>query len=147
LTRRRLAPLPTSSGGLLHERMDGHSPLFTPEHFRLAVEKAGRVTIPPVVRENLDLQPGDVLSVRRNAVSVRLDLYRDLLGDLQRSVREGDRWSFLDQFLQNPLTSVEPDGSIGIPPNLLELAPRDRVVLEVSTEALRPALYLYRDDA
>lgn len=148
--------MPAFSGGLLvdvsdrdalNERMDGHSPLFPPEHFRSEVERAGRVTVPPVVQENLNLQPGDQLSVRRNTVSVRLDPYRDLLEDLQRSVREADRWIYLGQFLQNPLTSVELDGSIGIPPDLLELAPGDRVVLEVSTEAFRPALYLYRDDA
>jgi bifunctional DNA-binding transcriptional regulator/antitoxin component of YhaV-PrlF toxin-antitoxin module len=127
--------------------MDCHSPLFPPEHFRLEVEGAGRVPLPLAVQEILRLQPGDLLSVRRNTVSLRLDPYRDLLEDLQRSVRESDRWRYLGQFLQRPLTSVGLDGSIEIPPDLLELAPGDRVVLEVSTEALRPALYLYRDDA
>lgn len=139
MTRTRLLPFPVFSGDLLVD--------FRPELFRLEVEKAGRVPLPAVVQENLRLQPGDLLSVRKNTVSLRLDPYRDLLEDLHRSVRESDRWPYLSQFLKHPLTSVEPDGSIAITPDLLELAPGDRVVLEVSTEALRPALYLYRDDA
>lgn len=156
MTRRRLPLLPLFRGGLLvdisdrdalYERMAGHSPHFPPEHFRMDVERAGRITLPPDVQENLHLQPGDLLSVRKNTVSLRLDPYRDLLEDLQRSVRESDRWRYLGQFLQNPLTSLGSDGSIEIPPDLLKLAPGDRVVLEVSTEPLRAALYLYRDDA
>ena len=156
MTQRRLPPFPAFRGGLLvdvsdrdalYERMDGHVPLVPPEHFRLEVETVGRVSLPPVVQENLHLHPGDLLSVRKNTVSVRLDPYRDLLEDLQRSVRESDRWRYLDQFLQHPLTSIGPDASIEISPDFLELAPGDRVVLEVATEGLRRALYLYRADA
>ncbi|HEY2290684.1 MAG TPA: hypothetical protein VGM86_08285 [Thermoanaerobaculia bacterium] len=127
--------------------MDGHFPLFPPEHFSLEVERGGQVHLPPVIRENLDLQPGDLLSIRRNAISVRLDLYRDLLEDLQRSVRESDRWRYLGQFLHRPIASIGADGGVEIPPALLELVPGDLVVLEVSTEGLRHALYLYRADA
>jgi bifunctional DNA-binding transcriptional regulator/antitoxin component of YhaV-PrlF toxin-antitoxin module len=131
----------------LYDRMDGHSPLLPPEHFSLEVERAGRVHLPPVVQESLALQPGDLLSIRRNAISVRLDPYRDLLEDLQRSVREADPWRYLGQFLQRALTSIGADGGVEIPPNLLKLSPGDRVVLEVSTEGLRHALYIYRTDA
>jgi bifunctional DNA-binding transcriptional regulator/antitoxin component of YhaV-PrlF toxin-antitoxin module len=125
--------------------MEGHSPFRPSEHFSVGVERAGRVHLPPVVQESLDLQPGDLLSIRRNAISVRLDPYRDLLEDLQRSVREADR--YLGQFLQHPLTSIGADGGVEIPPDFLELAPGDGVVLEVLTEGLRHALYLYRVDA
>jgi hypothetical protein len=157
MTRRHLPPFPTFRGGgllvdvsdreALYDWMDGHSPLLPPEHFSLEVERAGRVHLPPVVQESLDLQPGDLFSIRRNAISVRLDPYRDLLEDLQRSVHEVDRWRCLSQFLQCPLTSIGADGSVEIPPDFVELAPGDRVVLEVSTEGLRHALYIYRTDA
>jgi hypothetical protein len=132
---------------LYDDLLDGQSPLFPPDTLSLEVEveAEARVHLPPVVQEILDLQPGDLFSIRRNAISVRLDPYRDLLEDLQRSVREADRWRYLGQFLQRPLTSIGADGGVEIPPDLLELAPGDRVVLEVSMEGLRHALYIYRD--
>jgi bifunctional DNA-binding transcriptional regulator/antitoxin component of YhaV-PrlF toxin-antitoxin module len=157
MTRKHLPLFPTFRGGgllvdvsdreALYDRMDGQSPLSPPEHFSLEVEGAGRVHLPPVVQESLDLQPGDLLSIRRNAISVRLDPFRDLLEDLQRSVHGADRERYLGQFLQRALTSIEADGGVEIPPDLLELAPGDRVVVEVSTEGLRHALYIYRTDA
>lgn len=127
--------------------MDGHSPVLPPEHFSLEVERPGCVHLPPVLQESLDLQPGALLSVQRNTVSIRLDPYRDLLEDLRRSVRESDRWRYLGPFLQRPLTSVGGDGSIAISPDVMELTPGDRLVLEVSTEGIRRTFYLYRADA
>src|SRR5947208_1124536 len=113
MTRRRLPPFPTfRSGGALvdisnrealYDLLDGQSPLFPPDTLSLEVEAEGRVHLPPVVQEILDLQPGDLFSIRRNAISVRLDPYRDLLEDLQRSVREADPWRYLGQFLQRAL--------------------------------------------
>lgn len=118
--------------------------LFPPDTLSLEVGAAGRVHLPPMIQDLLNIRPGDLFSIQRNAVSVRLDPYRDLLEDLQRSVRKADAWRYLAQFLQRPLTSIETDGGVEIPPDLLELAPGDRVVVEVSTEGLRHALYVYR---
>jgi hypothetical protein len=154
LRRRQHPPLPTFRGGLLaevsnalQERMEGNSSIVPPEHFSLEVKRRGCVHLPSVLQESLYFQSGDRLSVQRNSVSIRLDPYRDILEDLRRSVRESDRWRCLGPFLQRPLTSVGPDGSVAISPDLLELMPGDRVVLEVSTEGPRRALYLYRADA
>lgn len=152
MTRRHLPPFPIFRGGGLLVDVSGREalydlPLFLPATLSLEVEAEGRVHLPPVVQESLELRPGDLLSIRRNAISVRLDPYRDLLEDLQRSVHEADRGRYLGQFLERTLTSIGADGGVEISPDLLKLAPGDRVVVEVSTEGLRHALYIYRTDA
>lgn len=127
MTRGRLAPLPAFSGDLLvdvsdrdaiYDGMDSQSPILPSQHFSIEVETEGRIFLPPFVQKVLDLQPDDLLSVRPNTVSVRMDPYRDLLVDLQQSVRPGSAgWRYLSQVLQHPLTSVELGGSLEIPPD------------------------------
>lgn len=118
-----------------------------PGRFDLVVEAEGRLDLPPVVTEELGFEPGDLLSLTRNEISVRLDPYRDLLRDLQRSVKEPNNWRFLEQFLRRTLTSVGFDGSVAIPLGLLALHPGDRLFLEILAQGLGHTLYLYRADA
>lgn len=118
-----------------------------PEHFRLEVEAEGQVLVPQAVREILGLEPGDYLALSRNTISVRLDPYKEILEDLQLSLKEPGKWSYLEPFLRGTLTSLGSDGSVALPPNVLELHPGDRISLEIATEGLRPALYVYRADA
>lgn len=116
------------------------------ETLSLEVEAEGRVHLPAQVLEDLGLEPGDLLALTQNTISVRLDLYKELTEDLRRSVKEPQRWRYLDQFPKRKLTSVESDGSVVIPPEVLRVTPRDRLTLDVVTEGLRSALYLFRDD-
>jgi hypothetical protein len=114
----------------------------------LEVEAEGRVHLPPAVVESLGLESADLLSLTtRNAISVRLDPYKYLVEDLRRSVQQPQQWCYHEQFLQRTLTSLGSDGSAAIPPEVLRLTPGDLLTLEVVTEGLRRALYIYRADA
>ncbi len=117
-----------------------------PGRFDLVVEAEGRIDLPLLVAEELGLEPGDLLSLTRNEISVRLDPYRDLLRDLQRSVKEPSNWRFLEQFLRRDLTSIGLDGSVAIPPVLFAVHPGDRIVLEILAQGLGHTLYVYRAD-
>jgi hypothetical protein len=127
--------------------VEGPSQVFLPESYRLKIESEGCVLLPEELRESLDLEPGALLSLARNDISIRLDLYSELLEDLQRSVRPPNRWRCLEQFISRTLSSVGVDGSVAIPSHLFALHPGDRVVLEVLTQGLGHTLYLYRADA
>jgi hypothetical protein len=116
------------------------------DRFSLEVEAPGLLLLPLSVRERLRLEPGALLSLTRNVISLRLDPYQDLLDDLHRSVREPNGWSCLEPFLQKTLTAVGADGTVYFPRDLLELRAGDLISLEVVTEGLRHALYLYRND-
>lgn len=150
-----LPPLPTfDSGGsrvdvanrdALYEAMEGVSPLS--ERYELLIEVEGQLQFPLAVQEALKLEPGDLLSLTRNEISVRLDLYGELLADLRRSVKEPENWRWLEQFLRRALTAVGEEGSVAIPPELLALRPGDRLVLEVVQQGLGHTLYVYRSDA
>ncbi len=122
-------------------------PVFLPEYFRLEIEAEGFLPFPEELRESLGLEPGALLSLTRNDISIRLDLYTELLEDLRRSVKPPNRWRCLEQFISRTLTSVGADGRVAIPPDFLALHPGDRVVLEVVTQGLGHTLYLYRADA
>jgi bifunctional DNA-binding transcriptional regulator/antitoxin component of YhaV-PrlF toxin-antitoxin module len=126
--------------------MTARTALLSNELFSLEVESDGQVHLPASVRESLGVEPGDLLSLTRNAISVRLDPYKDLLEDLQRSVKEPGNWRFLEQFLRRTLASVGADGGVAIPPGFLTLRAGDRFVLEVVAEGFRHALYAYRAD-
>lgn len=122
-------------------------PILVPEHHVLAVEAEGIVPLPPRVQEALGLEPGDLLALTRNQISIRLDLYGELLEDLRRSVKPPNRWRCLEQFLRRTLASVGADGSVAIPPAFMALQAGDRLVLEVMTQGLSHTLYIYRADA
>lgn len=122
-------------------------PIQVPEHHELAVAADGTVPLPPSIQEALGLGPGDLLSLTRNQISIRLDLYGELLEDLWLSVKPPNRWRCLEQFLRRTLVSVADDGSIAIPPELMTLHAGDRLVLEVLSQGLSHILYVYRADA
>jgi AbrB family looped-hinge helix DNA binding protein len=123
------------------------SALLSHAQLNLEVESDGQIHLPAAVRETLGLEAGDLFSLTRNAISIRLDPYKDLVEDLQRSVQGPARWRFLEQFLRRTLASVGADGSVAIPPKLLPLRAGERLVLEVVAEGFRHALYVYRADA
>jgi len=127
--------------------VEGPSPVFFPESFRLEIESEGFLPLPEELRARLGLELGALLSLTRNDISIRLDLYIELLEDLRLSVKPPNRWRCLEQFISRTLTSVGADGSVAIPSDLFALHPGDRVVLEVFTQGLGHTLYLYRDDA
>lgn len=122
------------------------SPAFFPESFRLEVEAEGLLPLPEELRESLGLEPGTLLSLTRNEISIRLDLYTELLEDLRLSVKPPNRWRCLEQFISRILSCIGVDGSVAIPPNLFSLRPGDRLVLEVFTQGLCHSLYVYRAD-
>jgi hypothetical protein len=148
-----LSPLPTfHSGGsrgdisdrdALYEAMEGASPLS--ERYELAIEEEGRLAFPPGVQAALKLEPGDLFSLTRNRISIRLDRYSGLLEDLRRSVKSP--WRCLEQFLGRNLVAVGPDGSVAIPPALMPLPSGEKIVLEIMPQGLRHVLYIYPADA
>lgn len=113
--------------------------------FGLEVEAEGQIHLPTAVQKRLGLEPGDLFSVTKYAISIRLDPYEDLLEDLRRSVKKPGDWRFIEQFLRRTLTSLMADGGVAIPAKLLALKPGDRFVLEVAEEGFRHALYVYRN--
>jgi hypothetical protein len=127
--------------------VEGPSPVFLPEYYHLVIESEGCVLLPEDLIQSLDLEPGDLISLVRNDISIRLDLYSELLADLQHSVKPPNRWRCLEQFISRTLSSVGADGGLEIPSDLFSLLPGDRVVLEVLAQGLGHTLYLYRDHA
>jgi hypothetical protein len=121
--------------------------LLSHAQLNLEVETDGQVHLPASVRETLGLEAGDLFSLTRNAMSIRLDVYKDLVEDLQRSVKGPANWRFLEQFLRRTLSTVGSDGGVAIPPAFLALRAGDPLVLEVVAEGFRHALYVYRADA
>jgi hypothetical protein len=148
-----LPPLPTfDSGGsrvdvsdrdTFYEAMEGVSPLS--ERYELAIEVEGRFDFPPGVQEALRLVPGDLFSLTRNQISIRLDLYSELLEDLRSSVKSP--WRCLEQFLGRNLVAVGLDGSVAIPPDLMPLPRGEKIVLEIMPQGLQHVLYIYPADA
>jgi hypothetical protein len=111
------------------------------EQFELVVESPGRVTLPPEVRAALGLEPGDLFTIERNPLSLRLESYREMLADWGASSLP-DRWS--NEFFQRPQTTLEGDGALPIASGFLPLAEGDRLILEVVTKGLSHELFLYR---
>ena len=111
------------------------------EQFELVVESPGRVTLPPEVRTALGLKPGDLFTIERNTLSLRLESYREMLADWGANSLP-DRWS--NEFFQRPQTTLEGDGALPIASGFLPLAEGDRLILEVVTKGLSHELFLYR---
>jgi hypothetical protein len=121
------------------------SSLADAEKLQVVVEAEGRLPVPAAFWQALGLAPGDLLVLTRNALSIRLDPFRELVQDLEGSVKSGaGRW--LDSIRECPRVPVGADGSLPIPPELLALPPGDKFMLEVVTRGLRSTLYVYRFD-
>jgi hypothetical protein len=126
------------------DAMESCRSLGVAEQVAFVIRSEGRVHLPLRVRESLGLEPGDFFAISRNPISLRCDLYRELLEDLQRSIRDTNGGLSLERFLRYTLVAVGDGGSLVIPPQLLPLHPGDRMVLEVAAEGLARTLYLYR---
>ena len=122
----------------------GGDPLGLAEQFDLVVEVEGRAVLPREVRTALGLEPGDLFSIVRHPLSLRLDSYRAFLMDTWDAVSPPNRWLYLEDFLGRPFTALEPDGAIAIPPEAFLLSPGDQAVLEVVLRGLSYELFLYR---
>ena len=123
------------------------SPFLSPQlaqPFERVVETAGCLVLPLEVRTALNLQPGDLFSLAKNPLSLRLDSYREFLTDNWEAVSPPNRWRYIEEFLRQPLTALEPDGAVKVPAQLLSLSAGDRIILEVVTRALSHKLFLYR---
>jgi hypothetical protein len=123
--------------------LEGAAPLSG--RYELAIAAEGRFDFPPGVQEALRLAPGDLFSLTRNRISIRLDRYSELLEDLRRSVTSP--WRCLEQFLGRNLAAVEADGSVAIPSEFMPLPRGERFVLEIMPHGLQHILYLYPADA
>jgi bifunctional DNA-binding transcriptional regulator/antitoxin component of YhaV-PrlF toxin-antitoxin module len=123
--------------------LESHS-LGLAEQFELVVEVSGSVVLPQEVREALSLEPGDFFSIVRNPVSLRLDSFRVFLADNWDAVSPPNRWRYIEEFLRRPLTALEQDRSIKIPPEDFPLSVGDSIVLEVVHRGLSYELFLYR---
>jgi hypothetical protein len=149
----KLPPLPVFDGGgarvdvsdreALYNVLESGGPELPSTSWSLTVEEPRRFRLPEVVRNALRLGPGELISLQRNAISLRLDFYREVLESVPSGGGVGD-WPGIEQFLRRPLTSVEPEGSVEVPVDLMALTPGDRLVLEVVREGIGHALYLYR---
>lgn len=101
--------------------MEDPSPILLPESYRLEIRSEGLVPLPPELSESLGLEPGTLLSLTRNDISIRLDLYTELLEDLRLSVKPPNRWRCLEQFLSRTLTAVGADGGVALGKELMAL--------------------------
>jgi bifunctional DNA-binding transcriptional regulator/antitoxin component of YhaV-PrlF toxin-antitoxin module len=123
------------------------NPLGLAGQYPLVVAVTGRVVLPHEVRIAMGLEPGDLLSMVRNPVSLRLDSYRAFLADDWDAVPPPNRWRYVEEFLRRPLTALEPDGALELlqeEPPLLSLNAGDQVMLEVVHRGLSHELFLYQ---
>lgn len=77
-------------------------PLGLAEQFELVAEEGGRVVLPLEVRTGLGLEPGDLFSIVRNPLSLRLDSYRVSLADNWDAVSPPNRWHYIQDLLRRP---------------------------------------------
>jgi len=113
------------------------------EQVEINVGPDGEILLPFQVREALGLRAGELLSVLRQALSLRLEIYSEFLADAD-AVLPQYRWRYLEAFLSRPLASVGEEGDLGLPPGLLPLREGDRVILETVRRGLCHEIFLYR---
>lgn len=119
---------------------------FFAEPRLVVIEAEGRVRLPPEALAALDLRPGDLLSLQKHAISIRLDLYREMLAALRGSLGGPEEARLAREFLERQKTQVGEDGSVEIPRELMVLEAGRTYVLEGVREGLGHALYLYSDE-
>ena len=113
------------------------------EQVEINVGPHGEILLPFQVREALGLRAGELLSVLRQALSLRLEVYSEFLADAD-AVLQPYRWRYLESFLSRPLASVGEGGGLNVPSGLLPLLEGDRVILETVRRGLFHELFLYR---
>lgn len=114
------------------------------EQHDLTVAEAGALTLPHALSGRLGLAPGDLLSVEPGPVSLRLEIYRELLAADWEGLSSESAWRCVEEFLGRPLTAVLAGGRLPIPADLLPLARGDRVVLQVVGRGLFHDLFVFR---
>jgi hypothetical protein len=119
-------------------------PLGLRESYELIIASEGCLPLPEEVRHALGLEPGELLSLVKNPLSLRLDLYREFLMDDWNAIPTPARWSYLEEFLSRPLTAVAMDGKVPIPPDLWPLRIGETFALEIISRGLCHPLYLLR---
>jgi hypothetical protein len=113
------------------------------EQVEVIVGPGGEILLPLEVREALGLRAGEIFSVLRQPLSLRLEIYSEFLADWE-SVLPQYHWRYLEAFLSQPLASLSEGGALNVPPGLLPLREGDRVILETVRRGLCHELFLYR---
>ena len=114
------------------------------EQVEVTAGAGGEILLPSGVREALPLGAGALLSVLRQPLSLRLEIYSEFLADNWDAVSPLNRWRYLEAFLSRPLASMGERGDLNLPPGLLPLGEGDRVILEKVRRGLCHELFLYR---
>jgi hypothetical protein len=114
------------------------------EQVEVVVGPGGEILVPLEVREALGLRAGELLSVLRQPLSLRLEIYGEFLADNWEAVSPRNRWHYLEAFLSRPLASMGEGGDLNVPPGLLPVQEGDRVILETVRRGLCHELFLYR---
>lgn len=115
--------------------------------FEIAIETEGRVALPPELVEALGLEPGDIVCLEPHEALgkyVQIRFYRQILTFPLDALSLSIRWSFILELQRLPLTALDEEGALWIPPDILPLRLGDRPVLRVSamSEASWPSVYL-----
>jgi len=113
--------------------------------FDVPVGAGAVLELPREAMELLRLVPGDLLSLEPEGSCLRLEIYRELLEIDWRVTSPEIRWQFLSEHLSRPLTAVEPEGRLALPPDLLPLREGEAAVLHVQDEGHHPRLLLFWD--
>lgn len=102
--------------------------------FEILIETEGRLALPPELVRSLGLEPGDIVCLdplEALGRYVKIRFYRQILTFPLDAISLSIRWSFIVEMLRLPLTALEQEGALWIPPEVLRLRPGDRLVLSV----------------
>jgi hypothetical protein len=112
--------------------------------FEVTADEDGRVQLPEALIERLKLTEGDLLAFEPGPLSVRIDLFRDVLADNWRALAPEIRSSYLFDFLRRPLAAIGPGGTLALPPEVFPRAAGEGLLVQVVPRGLSDVLYLYR---
>ena len=101
----------------------------------IPIETEGRLALPPELVRVLGLEPGDIMALEPfEALGkyVKIRFYRQILTFPLDALSLSIRWSFIVEMLRPPLTALDEEGAIWIPPDVLRLRPGDRPVLSIT---------------
>ena len=115
-----------------------------PEKVEIVAGPRGAILLPEKVRDSLGLWPGELLSIGRQPLSLRLEIYREFLTDSWDAVSLPNRWRYLEEFLSRPLAAIDREGGLLLPPRLFPLRAGDPLILEIVRRGLCHELFLYR---
>ena len=114
------------------------------EQVEIIAGPGGEILLPGRVMESLGLMPGELFSVSRQPLSLRLETYGEFLADNWDAVSPRNRWRYLEEFLSRPLVALREGGSLDLPPGLLPIQQGERLILEIVRRGLCHEIFLYR---